>query len=343
MAQSFERERETAIQAVRLAAGLCQAVRAGLLGSGVVAKADRSPVTVADFGSQAVICRALALAFPNDPIIAEEGSDELRRPDSAELLAEAVRFVKEVLPGSEEPVDVESVCGWIDRGGSRSYADRFWTLDPIDGTKGFLRGEQYAVALALIERGKIVVAALACPNLPVQTAGFAEGAAPGSIFHAVRGEGAWAIPWGTGADQGAKPVRISVGSSDDPAAARFCESVESGHSAHGDSAKIAELLGIGTPPVRLDSQAKYAVVSRGEADIYLRMPTKKDYREAIWDHAAGALIVAEAGGIVSDIDGRPLDFTGGPRLEANRGVVVANAQWHPRVIAAIAELGLASV
>ena len=45
------------------------------------------------------------------------------------------------------------------------YRERFWTLDPIDGTKGFLRGEQYAVALALIVGGEVVVAALACPNL----------------------------------------------------------------------------------------------------------------------------------------------------------------------------------
>ena len=101
-------------------------------------------------------------------------------------------------------------------------------------------------------------------------------------------------------------------------------------------------LGIAAPPLRLDSQAKYAVVARGEADIYLRMPTRADYREKIWDHAAGALIVEEAGGTVTDVDGRPLDFTRGPRLEANRGVVVSNGRWHPRAIAAIAGLGLAS-
>ena len=88
-----------------------------------------------------------------------------------------------------------------------------------------------------------------------------------------------------------------------PADVRFCESVESGHSAQGDAAAVAARLGITAPPLRMDSQAKYAVVARGEADIYLRLPTRADYREKIWDHAAGALIVAEAGGVVTDIYG----------------------------------------
>lgn len=340
MSQSYERECEVAIRAVEIAGRLCRDVRERLLGlnrgegsGGVVSKADQSPVTVADFASQAVICRSLAEAFPDDPVIGEEDSAELRRPEAADLLAQVVASVQGV---STDAVTADAVCGWIDRGGSRSCHDRFWTLDPIDGTKGFLRGEQYAVALALIERGAVVVAALACPNLPSR---MEEGTASttGTICFAVRGGGAWMLASG-----GGDPERISAGDSADPSTARFCESVESGHSAHGDAARIAERLGIGAPPVRLDSQAKYAVVARGEADVYLRMPTRKDYREAIWDHAAGALIVAEAGGIVSDVDGRPLDYTQGPRLEANRGVVVANGAWHPRVIAAIAALGLAS-
>lgn len=341
MTQNYERECEVAIRAVEIAGRLCREVHGRLLGpnrgegsGGVVSKADQSPVTVADFGSQAVICRALAEAFPDDPVIGEEDSAELRRPGAADLLAQVVASVQGV---SADAVAADSVCGWIDRGGSRSYHDRFWTLDPIDGTKGFLRGGQYAVALALIERGAVLVAALACPNLPSRMEEEGTASTTGSIFFAVRGGGGWML-----ASDDGEPERISAGDSADPSTARFCESVESGHSAHGDSARIAERLGIGAPPVRLDSQAKYAVVARGEADVYLRMPTRKDYREAIWDHAAGALIVAEAGGIVSDVDGRPLDYTRGPRLEANRGVVVANRQWHPRVIAAIADLGLAS-
>jgi 3'-phosphoadenosine 5'-phosphosulfate (PAPS) 3'-phosphatase len=90
----------------------------------------------------------------------------------------------------------------------------------------------------------------------------------------------------------------------------------------------------------MDSQGKYAVVARGEAEIYLRLPTRGDYREKIWDHAAGALIVAEAGGIVTDIHGRALEFHHGRELAANRGVVVSNGRLHAKVIRAIEEIGI---
>jgi 3'(2'), 5'-bisphosphate nucleotidase len=90
----------------------------------------------------------------------------------------------------------------------------------------------------------------------------------------------------------------------------------------------------------MDSQAKYAVVARGEAEIYLRLPTRSDYREKIWDHAAGALIVEEAGGVVTDINGRPLEFNHGRELAANRGVIVTNGRLHHAVIEAVRALGL---
>ena len=69
------------------------------------------------------------------------------------------------MTGKRANIRSDEICSWIDHGGAVHYRERFWTLDPIDGTKGFLRGEQYAVALALIEGGEVVVAALACPNL----------------------------------------------------------------------------------------------------------------------------------------------------------------------------------
>ena len=73
------------------------------------------------------------------------------------------------------------------------------------------------------------------------------------------------------------------------------------------------------------------MVARGDASIYLRLP-HGGYRENVWDHAAGALIVSEAGGLVSDIDGRPLDFTTGTRLTANRGIVATAAPIHATVL-----------
>lgn len=82
----------------------------------------------------------------------------------------------------------------------------------------------------------------------------------------------------------------------------------------------------------MDSQAKYAVVARGEAEIYLRLPTKPGYVEKIWDHAGGVLVVQEAGGTVTDIHGQPLDFTCGRGLEKNQGVIVTSGPFQQAVL-----------
>jgi 3'(2'), 5'-bisphosphate nucleotidase len=326
MTLPYQRERQLAVRAVREAARLCRTVRSQV-SPDVLEKSDRSPVTVADFGSQALVGRALATAFPDDPMIAEEDAAELRRDENRNILAEVVAQVRSI----QDDADPGSVCGWIDRGGATAFRERFWTLDPIDGTKGFLRNEQYAVALALIVEGQVTVAALACPNLPLDFRAECTSRAGGCLFAAVRGQGTVAIPL----EGGGSEIPITVSERDDPAAARFCESVESGHSAHGESAAVAARLGITTAPLRLDSQAKYAVVAGGQADVYLRLPTRADYREKIWDHAAGVLIVEEAGGMVTDISGRPLEFTHGRELAANRGVIVTNGRLHGRVQSAL--------
>ena len=134
MKNSFEQELRTALEAVRQAAHLCRAVQAHL-DRGVLDKSDRSPVTVADFGSQALICRVLSEHFPSDPVIAEEDAAALRQPAQAQLLAKVVEEVGAIRGGG----GAEEVCAWIDHGRTADYQERFWTLDPIDGTKGFLR------------------------------------------------------------------------------------------------------------------------------------------------------------------------------------------------------------
>jgi 3'(2'), 5'-bisphosphate nucleotidase len=248
--------------------------------------------------------------------------------------------------GEHSEVSKERVCEWINRGGNSEYRDRFWTLDPIDGTKGFLRGEQYAIALALIVGGQITFAALACPNLSVQArrgdGNQRDDAAKslGVIFTATKGQGANALPAQFSEGIAPASLRLAVSTIENPAEVRFCESVESGHSAHASAAEVAARIGITAAPVRMDSQAKYAVVARGEAEIYLRFPTRADYREKIWDHASGALIVAEAGGVVTDVTGRPLEFQHGRELVANRGVIASNGRLHGRLIEAIKEIGI---
>ena len=76
----------------------------------------------------------------------------------------------------------------IDRGNATGLdCQRFWTLDPVDGTKGFLRGQQYAVCLALIVGGQVQLGVIGCPNLA------AEDRTPGSLMFAVKGSGAFQV------------------------------------------------------------------------------------------------------------------------------------------------------
>ena len=319
-----------AVRAGRWAAAACRVVRAAA-DPAALDKADRSPVTVADFAAQALVCRALADAFPDDPVVGEEDAAALRGEYAgfADAVTDAVNAAAARFDLA--PATPGEVLGWIDRGGAEGGANRrFWTVDPIDGTKGFLRGGQYAVAVALIEHGEPTVGVLACPNLPLRSDG-GDGRV-GALFSAARGGGAFVRPID---DLQAAPVAVRASSVADPAAARLCESVESAHTAHGAAAEVAARLGLTADPLRLDSQAKYAEVARGGAEIYLRLPTRPGYVERIWDHAAGALIVEQAGGRVTDVAGKPLDFSRGRGLEGNRGVVAANGPLHAAVLAAV--------
>ena len=188
-------------------------------------------------------------------MIGEEESDDLRAPDASELLDAVVGLVASQ---RGDAVSSGAVLDWISVGSSAGTADRYWTLDPIDGTKGFLRGEQYAIALGLIERGEVILGVLGCPNLPNPDG------STGAIFAAIDGScQAW-----YGSATTPQPVRVAAPAS--LAEARFCESVESGHSNQDHSALIAARLGITAEPYRIDSQCKYAAVARGDASIYLR-------------------------------------------------------------------------
>ncbi len=325
---NYTQELNVALSAVAEAAKLCRLVQSAIVVESAQ-KEDRSPVTVADYASQAIVCRRLHEAFPNDPVIGEEDSSDLRGGKHQGLGDAVLQQVRSALPDAS----LAEVFGWIDQGRTSEFSSRFWTLDPIDGTKGFLRRDQYAVSLALIVNGQITVSALACPNLPV--AGESD-EQRGVIFTAIKGQGA-RLHVLDRLHTPPQPVRVSRTANS--ADARFCESFESGHSAHDTSADIARHLGMTAPAVRLDSQAKYGVVARGGADIYLRMPTRADYQEKIWDHAGGVLVVEEAGGQVSDITGAPLDFTLGRTLAKNRGVVVTNGLLHAAVIDAIRAVG----
>ncbi|MBN1334343.1 MAG: 3'(2'),5'-bisphosphate nucleotidase [Deltaproteobacteria bacterium] len=321
-------ERQIALEAVQAACRACRLVEGDLTGASLD-KDDRSPVTVADFASQAVVSIALGRAFPDLHIVGEEDASALRDPAHAALADRVVATVRRVDPASG---DADAVLAAIDRGrDTGGPKGRFWVLDPIDGTKGFLRHDQYAVALALVEDGRVVLGVLGCPNLP--QVGRAPSADTGCLFVAVRGQGAWSRSIDDPTE-----TRIHVDRVHNPARARFCESVEKSHSAQDVAARVAARLGITAPPYRIDSQCKYAAVARGDASIYLRLPTRKDYVEKAWDHAAGWAVVTEAGGVVTDTRGAALDFSRGRLLDRNPGVVATSGPIHGRVVDAVQKI-----
>ncbi len=291
-------------------------------------KSDLSPVTVADFAIQALVARRLRSRFPDAVLVGEENADRLREPENAAMLETIVTYVKDALPEA----DSDSVCAWIDAG-TEDYSDCFWTLDPIDGTKGYRRGDQYAVALALLEKGRVIRGGLACPGLDATCMPVSGGC--GALAVAERDRGAWVAPLNA---PDAPAMRMRVSECTSSSRGRLLRSFESGHTNVAETEAIAAQLGIPeSNMVRMDSQAKYAALAAGNAEFLFRLlsPTRPDYRECIWDHAAGAIILEEAGGKVTDLNGLPFDFTKGRKLTANIGLFASNGPLHNRGLEAI--------
>jgi 3'(2'), 5'-bisphosphate nucleotidase len=313
---------DVARTAVRSAAQVCLGVLAEAPDTPEsMAKLGSEPVTVADYGSQAVILEAVAREFPDHRVVAEERAELLVREGSA-----GDRVVRLVSDALDREVGLSEVIDWIDhRGGNGAVT---WTIDPIDGTKGFLRREQFAIAVGIVVGGKPVAGVLGCPHFPSDGRDASLGT--GVLYWGVVGEGARAEPLSGGAS---RPVVVSCRTA--PAEIRVLGSVES---AHGDPALVRAVItdaGLGGGMVRIDSQVKYGAVADGVAEVYLRPRNRPEYRERIWDHAAGAAIVTAAGGRVTDLDGMDLDFSTGSRLESNRGVVATNGPVHNVVLEAL--------
>jgi 3'(2'), 5'-bisphosphate nucleotidase len=325
-----------ALDAVAHACKLARSVQQNLEQVREITKDDRSPVTVADFAVQAIIALELRRSLGEDvKIVGEEHAGVLREDANSAVREAVIGSVQLLHPNTS----ADTILNAIDQCDHDGSAASYWTLDPVDGTKGFLRGQQYAIALALIEHGEVKLGVMGCPNLPMnQSMPLDEADRRGTIYAAAAGFGTWEYD---ADDVHGTPNRIKILPEGPGEPLRVCESVEAAHSDQSGTAKLMERLGGAGEPARLDSQAKYAVVARGQADAYLRLPTSTTYVEKIWDHAAGSLIATEAGAVVSDVAGNALDFTHGRLLSANRGVICAVAHWHGRIIDAIRELKIA--
>ena len=318
------------LSVTREASALAQQVKAGMAMMNLT-KSDFSPVTVGDYAIQALVARRLEEQLGGPALVGEERAEALRAPEQGEMRQVVAEFVGKFCAGATE----DTVCEWIDRGAAEP-AGVYWILDPIDGTKGYVRGGQYAVALARIAEGQVTHAALGCPNLPVSAL---PEMGEGAVALAQRDAGAYISPL----DQD-EFHHLQVSTYSDPSDARFLRSYESSHTNAGQIDEVAARMGTVAEPVRMDSQAKFAVLAAGRGDVLFRLLSadRPDYKECAWDLAAGSLVLEEAGGRITDLSGKPLDFTAGRRLTNNRGVVASNGVLHESALEALAAVGAAS-
>ena len=205
-------------------------------------KGDDSPLTAADLASHRIIMQGLAGLEPDTPILSEEGADI--------------------------PYD------------TRSRWQRYWLIDPLDGTREFVkRNGEFTVNIALIEQGRPVVGVV---HVPVS----------GVSYVGQSGKGAFKID----ADDTASPIHVRE--------KRQTKTQVAGSRSHaGDSLqRFLDRLG-DHEIVSMGSSLKLCLVAEGIADIYPRLgPTSE------WDTAAAQAVVEAAGGKVTDTQLEPLRY-----------------------------------
>ncbi|KAJ6935344.1 hypothetical protein NC652_010378 [Populus alba x Populus x berolinensis] len=358
----YHRELEAAVDVVERACRICVDVKKSLYSSEgrIVEKNDNTPVTVADFGVQALVSLELSKVFPSIPLVAEEDSDFVR---SNNLVDSVVSVVTDKASSNDKPLTNADVLEAIDRGGKNAivYGTRpatYWVLDPIDGTKGFLKGSEalYVVGLALVVEGDIVLGVMGCPNwkeassynstIDVQGSESVPSRS-GILMVAHVGCGTWARQLSDLMGVSAKVpngwTRCFVDGCHIVPKARFCisdsqtwESVplsaffSATSDADGVSDKEILLL-----PTCCGSLCKYLMVASGRASVFiLRARAQRIIK--VWDHAVGIICVHEAGGKVTDWKGSDIDLAA-DQVERrivfpSMGVLVTNGTIHNQIL-----------
>jgi myo-inositol-1(or 4)-monophosphatase len=175
----------------------------------------------------------------------------------------------------------------------RMSRKRVWVVDPLDGTKEFVKGlPEFAISVALVEDNSPRIAVIYNP-------------ARDDLFAAAKNVGAW---------RGGSIVKVST-RSELQGSRVFVSRSEHSDSLFGSLQQSATLRSVGSIAYKL------ALVAAGEADISISMRPKNE-----WDVCAGALLVQEAGGVISDLDGNPLEFNRQNPLI--NGIIAANPSLH---------------
>lgn len=347
--QQYGEELEVALKAVHRASIATKKLQ--VQDRGASDKSDSTPVTVADFAAQALLVTAVHNAFPDDVFVAEESSEILK--GDKELLKRVWELVTSVghLDGLPVPDSKEDMMDMIDLGSNASKVmestghGRVWILDPVDGTKTFMKGQQYAVCLCLLEKGQQKVGVLGCPNLlydpgtPLVAEDIVDTDGNGVIVAAVAGQGTFFAPLDDFADHGARRTVKLDSVPPFPGTMRFIDSIESSHvsrphherlyeNAFPEAAHRASTINSSLWPDDIWAmQMKYIAIALNAADATFRIPADPEFYASVWDHAGGQLILEEAGGVVTDSAGKRFNFSQGQRSfqGENWGFVVARS------------------
>ncbi|RDH35620.1 and other transporter-domain-containing protein [Aspergillus welwitschiae] len=346
----FARELQVACLAVQRASIVTKTMLAEA-DKGSTDKADASPVTIADFASQAILISAIRHNFPSDKFVGEESASALRNdPALADRVWQLVSTTQLHDTESEEivaaPSSLEEMLSIIDLGGNGEGAGhtRTWILDPIDGTASFIQGRQYAVSVALVDKGEQKVGVVGYPNLHFHSTVVHEDTVDrdgyGIMLSAIRGQGTYKRQMSKERLQPAVKVynvlaRTDTGQPD----LAFAESMESPYIDQRLHQVVRERLGVTRPVTDLWSmQAKYAALVVGGCNVMVRIPRSPEYRAYAWDHAGGMLVYEESGGMITDLDGQPFNYGRGRTLADNLGLVATFPDIHSTVLGLAREI-----
>ncbi|XBW34819.1 hypothetical protein QEN19_000385 [Hanseniaspora menglaensis] len=356
----LERELTEAIKIVKVACKLTSKIQKELTSNEILTKTDASPVTISDLAAQYLVLNHLHSHFPEDAFIAEEDTKE----ETIEFLEDVLSLVNKY---TEQAADIKHLSEIINLGNSKGSVNgvnkRHWVLDPIDGTKGFIRGDQFAICLSLLnEHGDVILGVIGCPNLSLSkyysadlhgehkfdyayldsqcgTDGYIFFSKPAENFVSFAPSIKFTFENGDFKNEFLKNVTASDNKINLSKLVTL-EGFEKGHSSHDLQSLIKEKFSIHNA-LHLDSQVKYCLLALNLGNVYLRLPTSLKFKEKIWDHAAGNSLLKSLNYNHTDsLENVEVNFYKGGRYFLTKGVIASNVskELHAQLVAYSGEL-----